>query len=205
MKKVLVLAAMVAVMGANDCSAGLIVSNSIDGVNPGSFNLFTAGQETGANVSAGGIGRVGVSGENAANTYRTGSWNVAALDTGRYVTFTITPTAGYAIDFSLFTYSGSATGSGPTSAAFRSSADGFTSSLGAASVAGATIDLSTLTNVTSAIEFRLYAWGAKNNSSGTMDIDSFSFQGGVSAVPEPSALLLVGSVLGCGIMRRRRG
>lgn len=204
MKKILVLAAMVAMMVANDCSAGLIVRNSIDGANPGVFSPFTAGQETGANVSAEGIGRVGVSGDNAANAYRTGSWNVAALDTGRYVTFTITPTAGYAIDFSSFTYSGSATGSGPTSAAFRSSADGFTSNLGAASVAGATIDLSTLTKVTSTIEFRLYAWGAKNQS-GTMGIDSFSFQGGVSAVPEPSALLLVGSVLGCGFMRRLRG
>ncbi len=77
------------------------------------------------------------------------------------------------------------------------------SNIGTATGTGGTSDLGAagLTNVTTKIEFRLYAWGANNG--GTFGVDSFNFDGAVSAVPEPTSLILVGMACAPMLLRRR--
>ncbi len=60
-------------------------------------------------------------------------------------------------------------------------------------------DLS-FTNLQDASGFRIY----QVNSSRRFEIDNISISNSVSSVPEPSALLLVGSIIGTGLLRRRR-
>ena len=143
----------------------VIFSNSINGTNPSDYNPFTTGQTYNANITVSGIGfGSGVTSNEADNRYNVKGWNSSSIDATDYFTFTIAPNSGYEIDFSSFVYSGQASETGPVNFAFRSSIDGFTNNIGSTSASGSTIDLSgsSFQNITSAIEFRLYAWGASS-------------------------------------------
>ncbi len=178
-----------------------IFGNDITGTNPGLSNPFTTGQTVDGSITVSGIGRgSGVNGASANDRYNANSWNTVSLDTNAYFTFTLTPNAGQQIDFFDFTYTGQASGTGPTSFIFRSSIDGFTSNLGGPLATGATISLTdaSFQSITSAIEFRLYGFGA-TSSAGTFSVNDFAFQGTVSAVPEPTSLLLFGMAFASGL------
>lgn len=154
-----------------------IFTNPITDANPNSGNPYTSGQTIDANITVSGIGRgVGAIGANANNRYNARSWNTGSIDLTAYFEFTITPNASYEIDFSSFVYTGQMSPTGPTSFAFRSSLDGYTADIGSPSAGGTTIDLSSATyqNITSAITFRLYAWGA-SSASGTFSVNDFTF------------------------------
>jgi hypothetical protein len=159
-----------------------IFGNPITGTNPNTFNPYTNGQNVDPNISVSGIGRgSGISGNAANNRYNANSWNTMGIDLDAYFYFTLTPNAGQKINFSSFEYTGQASGTGPTSFAFRSSLDGFTDDLGTPTASGATIDLSgaEFQNITSEITFRLYGWDA-SLAAGTFSVNDFDFFGTTS-------------------------
>lgn len=166
-----------------------IWTNPITDSNPSASNPFTAGQTVAANLSVSGIGRgPGLNGNAGSNRYNALPWS-AALDANDYFYFTLTPNAGYKLNLTSFTYTGQASGTGPTQAAFRSSADSYGANIGSAGISSGTISLSAATyqNLTGAITFRFYAWGGSNPSAGTFSINDFTFNGTVVALPSITA------------------
>jgi hypothetical protein len=122
-----------------------------------------------------------------------------------YFEFTITPSAGHSVSLTSISFGSRSTTTGPTAYSFRSSADGYGSSLTTNSLtndgnwqASGTQSISlTFTGTTT---FRLYANGA-SSAGGTLRVDDFTLNGSVSAIPEPStyaaifgATALVGTI-----------
>lgn len=174
---------------------GQIFSNPITGTNPSSANPYTTGQTVDTNITVSGIGRgTGIIGTNTNNRYNAEGWNSTSLNANDYFTFTLTPNSGYEINFISFIYSGQASGTGPTSFVFRSSLDGYVANIGTATAIGTTIDLSSASyqNLTSAVTFRIYAWGA-SAPTGTFSINDFIFNGTVSAVSTTPANVALSS------------
>lgn len=160
-----------------------IFSNPITGTNPNTSNPYTIGQTFNTNITVSGIGRgTGITGQDTTNRYNANGWNSTSLDLNDYFEFTLTPNAGYSIDFNNFQYTGQRSATGPTVFAFRSSLDGFTNNIGSPSVTGSTISLeSTIYDVISAsITFRIYCYNASAQG-GTFSINDFDFTGNVSA------------------------
>jgi len=190
-------------------SAAVIFTNPITDTNPSLANPYTDGQNVAANVTASGIGRgAGISGSSGSNRYAGNGWNnatiVASITDNAYFTFTLTPAAGYEIDFDDFVYTGQASSTGPTSFSFRSSVDAFASDIGTPTATGTTISLTAASfqNLTTATEFRLYGAGA-SAAAGTFAVNSFTFNGDAVLVPEPASLGLIG-VGALSLLRRRR-
>ena len=159
-----------------------IFSNPITGTNPNTSDPYTTGQTVtpACCLTATGIGRgTGITGANANDRYNANSWNTATLDPTAYFTFTLTPNVGQEIDFVSFVYTGQASNAAINSFAFRSSVDGFTADLGAPTATGATIGLSgaAFQNITTSIEFRLYAWGSTAVAGNTFSVNEFTFNG----------------------------
>ena len=156
-----------------------IFSNPITGTNPNLSNPYTTGQTVSADVTASGIGRgTGITGSSANDRYNATGWNSAALDANDYFEWTITPVAGKAINFLNLVYTSQASGTGATTFSLRSSNDAFASSIASPVAAGGTINISALSNISSAITFRLYGWGA-SASTGTFSINDFTFSANV--------------------------
>jgi hypothetical protein len=159
-----------------------IFTNPITGTNPHTNNPYTSGETTNPNITVSGIGRgAGITGDNANDRYSAQNWSIP-FDNTDYFYFTITPNAGYEINFVSFVYTGQrSNGTGPTNFAFRSSLDLYTAPIGTPTDSGTTINLSSATyqNISGAITFRFYAWGA-NNGNGTFSINDFTFNGVVS-------------------------
>ncbi|MEP7164080.1 MAG: putative Ig domain-containing protein [Ferruginibacter sp.] len=176
-----------------------IFANTITGTNPNTSNPYTIGQTVNANITVSGIGRsAGITGTNANDRYTASGWNVASLDVTKYFEFTLTPNSGYRIDFSSFVYTGQASGTGPTSFAFRSSLDGYTANIGAPTATGTTISLSggAYQGLTTPVTFRLYGWAA-SGAAGTFSVNSFIFNGNVFVAP-PTATFVKTNVSICG-------
>ncbi|MBK8699748.1 MAG: hypothetical protein IPN29_09425 [Saprospiraceae bacterium] len=158
-----------------------IFTNPISGTNPNTSNPYTTGQVVATNIAVSGIGRgSGISGQNASDRYNADQWNLAALDANDYFYFTVTPNAGYSINLASFVYTSQASGSGPVNVALRSSIDNYANNIGSATVSGTTITLSAsqYQNISTAVTFRLYAWGG-SNVNGTFSVNSFTFNGTV--------------------------
>ncbi|NTV66708.1 MAG: PEP-CTERM sorting domain-containing protein [Chlorobaculum sp.] len=181
--------------GAN---AAVISANSITGTNPSADDPYVTGISSDPNITASGIGRsTGISAATASNRYSSRSWSTGAFDATDYFTFTLDANDGYEINFDDFFYTGTASASGPTAFAFRSSLDGFASDIGTPTATGATISLTApqFQHLTTPIEFRLYGYTA-GGGAGTFSINDYSFNGtvnGVDAIPEPSTLALLGA------------
>lgn len=160
-----------------------IFTNPITGTNPNTANPYTTGQTVDPNITVSGIGRgSAITGTNANDRYNASDWNTSAtLDVNDYFEFVITPNTGYTIDFVSFVYTGQRSSSGPNSFSMRSSADGFSSDIGAPTATGTTISLtaSSYQQVSSAIRFRVYGWAA-SAAGGTFSINDFTFNGTVN-------------------------
>lgn len=170
---------LVVMMGMVQLGWGQIFSNPIDGTNPNTDDPYITGQTVDPNITVSGIGRgAEISGTNTNDRYNANSWNTPSIDLDAYFYFTLTPNAGYEISFTDFVYASQASVTGPTSFAFRSSLDGFASDIGVPTADGTTIDLSSATyqDITAAIEFRLYGWGASGGT-GTFSVNDFTFNG----------------------------
>ncbi len=159
-----------------------IFTNPITGTNPGLTSPYTTGQVVDPNITVSGIVRgPDLAGRTANNRYNARAWNSPSLNPNDYFEFILTPNSGYEIDFVSFVYTGQASGTGPTNFAFRSSLDGFTTNIGTPIAAGATIDLSAVAyqDITEAITFRIYGWGASSGL-GVFSINDFTFNGFVT-------------------------
>lgn len=169
--------------GLNVLSSGGVTlwSNPITFSNPSSFNPFTNGQSVNSNLSVSGINfPAGVLNPAAAtDRFNVSNWDVSAtVNTNKYISFTLAPDAGYAIDFNSFVFTSQSSGSGPTSIVVRSSTDGYVANIGSPAVTGGTISLTggAYQNITSPITFRVYGAGA-TNTGGTFSINDFQFVG----------------------------
>lgn len=189
--------------------ADVISTNPITGTNPGADNPYVTGLSGNANITASGIGRgTGITASSANDRYSAKSWTTTgSLDTNDYFTFTLDAKDGNEINFTNFVYTGTASASGPTAFALRSSLDGFTTNIGSPTAAGSTIDLSDASyqGLTEQIEFRLYGYAA-GTGTGTFSVNDYTFNGTVEAVPEPNTLALfgVGSLLMLASRHRTR-
>jgi hypothetical protein len=193
-----------------------IFANPITDPSPSASNPFTSGQTFDANITVSGIGRgAGLSPNPAANRYNATSWSLSGIDLLDYFEWTLTPNAGFQIDLGDFQYTGQASGSGPSSFAFRSSLDSFGSDIGSPTASGTTIALNAAVyqDIASSITFRLYGFGA-SNVNGTFSINDFEFNGVVAsatgptpAVPEAPALItwgLLAATFSCAFRFRRK-
>jgi hypothetical protein len=176
----------VAVSGTVEVFSTGIFSNAITGTDPGLTSPYTAGQIVNPNITVSGIGRgTGISGAAASNRYSASGWSTGGLLATDYFTFTLTPNAGYEIDFTNFTYTGQVSTGTPT-LVFRSSLDGFTNDIGTMTTAGTTISLSgaAYQNIQTAIEFRVYGYGFAAAGT-TYSINDFTFNGTVPLASPP--------------------
>ena len=181
----MVLAVLVAT-SATTAKATNIHSNAIVDANPSSANPFTAGQTVSPNMSASGIGRgPGINPNAGGDRYNAIAWNTSALDVDDYFSWTLTPNAGFKIDFTALTGGWQRSGTGPNSYALRSSLDNYGSNITTGAITGTTFNLnlgaSSFDSITSAVTFRFYAW-AGTSASGTFSINDFIFDGTVSAL-----------------------
>ncbi len=184
-------------------------TNPITGTNPGQTQNYTANQVVAANITVGGITKgSGLGGANANDRYNTQGYTTSSsMSTNDYIEFTLTPNAGYEINFTNFIYTGAASGTGPTLFAFRSNVDNYGSNIGTANATGTTISLTAAAyqNRTTATTFRLYGWDA-GAGTGTFSINDFTFNGTVclrpSIVSQPTAsqTLCVGNALNLSVI-----
>lgn len=184
-----------------------IFSNAIESSSPGLTNPYTTGQSTVANITAFGIGRTGVTAHNAGNEYRATDWEQSdTIDpANKFFSLKLVANSGFAIDFENLVYVSGVYGNGPTQIAIRSNIDGFVANIATPGATGGTIDLTgaQFQGVSGDVEFRIYGVGA-NNSSGQFGVHEFTFNGAVSAVPEPAALSSLLLLCGTVAFRRRR-
>jgi hypothetical protein len=157
-----------------------IWTNPITGTDPGmNAGNYIASQVVIGNISVSGISKgAGINGNPGSNRYNANNWNSAGIDLTKYFSFTLTPNSGYKINFTSLVYSSQASPSGPLNFGIRSSVDGFAANIAMPPVAGGTISFSDVAfqNVNTAITFRVYAWGASQNT-GTFSINDFTFNG----------------------------
>lgn len=167
-----------------------IFDNPITGTNPNTSNPYTFGQTVNTNITVSGIGRgTGITGTAANDRYNASGWNTVTLDVNDYFEFTITPNASIGVNFISFAFTLQRSGTGPVSAALRSSLDGFSTDIGAVTTAAApgvlnTIDLSAgaYQNLSSSITFRIYGWAA-SAAGGTLSVNDFTFNGITNVLP----------------------
>ncbi|MBE8727442.1 T9SS sorting signal type C domain-containing protein [Flavobacterium hungaricum] len=152
------------------------IGNNSSGSNP-----YTTGQTVDPNITVSGIGRASaLIGSNVNGRYAASNWTgTTAINLNNYFEFTLTPNSGIGINFVSLEYDGQISGSGGnfTNFAIRSSIDGFSSNISTPGSGGGTISLSAAAfqGVTSAITFRIYAWGAA--TSRVYGINDFTFNG----------------------------
>jgi hypothetical protein len=166
--------------------AATIHSNEITDANPSAANPFTSGQTVAANTTATGIGRgPGITANSGSNRYNATSF-ASTLDLNDYFYWTLTPNSGYQIDFTNLTGNWQRSSTGPNGYALRSSLDNYGANIASGAITGSgnavsfNLDLSAsaFNSVTSAITFRLYAFGG----GGTFSVNDFVFDGAVSAL-----------------------
>jgi hypothetical protein len=212
-------------LGFGSAAFGQLVAWEITGANASVTNPQPAGllaaHVTGGSLTIGS----GVSASNTNDFFSANGFNTtslaAAISGGDYLSFTITPAAGYALNISSVSFNtGVSTAVTNFNAALLSSVTGFNSAGALHSYSFATttppaqsITLSgtaALQSVTGALEFRLYGWRDSSGTSTfrlrTLSGNDLVVTGSVSAIPEPGtyAVLLGAAALAGAAIRRRR-
>jgi hypothetical protein len=165
-----------------------IYSNPITDTNPSASNPFIAGDIVDENLTASGISRgPGINPNAGSNRFNATAWAFPDFNPDDYFSWTITPKQNFKVGFTWLSGAWQLSGTGPNSYELRTSLDNFTASLGgvgtisgSGSASNYTIDLSSIQNVASAIEFRLYGY-AGTAAAGTFSINDFTFDGLVEA------------------------
>lgn len=164
----------------------IIFKNDINHSNPSQFNPFTIGQITDVNISATGIGRgPGLIAFSGADVYGVTGWDTPAVDLTAYLEFTLTPNAGFKINFTSQEFRCNLSGApNLTPYVVRSSIDNYTSNIpfsqatfGAPTVVN--LSGSSFQNVTTPITFRLYPFGG-SGSTAFFSVNEFTFKGTVT-------------------------
>ncbi len=121
-------------------------------------------------------------------------FNTPSVNTAKYLEFTISPTANYAMSINSISFFDQKSNTGPTSWVLRSSLDGYVSDLNTPSpgttnstfpATAQTVDLGiNFQNITPSVTFRLYAYGA-SSSAGTWRLDNLAIDGSIYDVLNP--------------------
>jgi hypothetical protein len=168
-----------------------IWTNPITDANPSASNPFVLGDVFDPNITVSGISRGPTINPNAGgNRYNATAWPVSPLgiDLGDYFSLTLTPNAGYEIDFTNWTFKAQVSATGPVSFAVRSSLDGFTSDIYNPVIPNTALETGPYVaslvapgfqNITTPITFRIYGWGG-TGAAGTFSINEFTFNGSVN-------------------------
>lgn len=208
--------------GAASGRADIIVQYDLDG-EPGDQE-FSAPATENAGISGLNMARgPGISPSSAGDSFSSNGWDDIASDEFMSFGFSVDPLSLASLENLQITTRSSNTG--PGNLGLFHSGDGFTTSLHTFTQSGSdfldsTVDLSSLSNLTGTQEFRIYALndtsanGGTISAAGTFRIANFdegggaggvTFNGTVSAVPEPSSFSVFGlAVLGGLTLRRRR-
>lgn len=204
---------------------GQLAAWEITGANAATTNPQSAGALA-AHLSSGSLTLgSGVTASNTTDFFSANGFNTtslaAAISGGDYLSFTITPAAGYALNISSVSFnSGVSSAVTNFNASLLSSATGFNTASALHSYSFATttpptqsITLSgtiALQNVSGALEFRLYGWrdsaGTSTFRLRTLSGNDLVVTGSVTAIPEPGtyAVILGAMVLASAAIRRRR-
>ena len=126
------------------------------------------------------------------NSLSTTGFNSATINTAKYIQFSVTPNANYAVVFNNISFYDQKSGTGPTTWVLRSSLDGYVANLNTPSAANtpfaATPNVVELglnfQNIATAVTFRLYAYGA-TSSAGTWRVDDLTIEGSLFDVSNP--------------------
>lgn len=167
-----------------------IFSNEITDTDPSDDNPYTNGQYVDPNITVSGIGRgsniTPVQNLFSNDKYAAYNWSIV-FHPDDYIEFVLTPNPGKQINFINFDYDGFTSAyfeQPPTNISIRSSLDGFTNGIGSPNLTGNNIiDLSAseYQNITSAITFRVFAWGG--SPQGVFGLERFEFNGSVTDIP----------------------
>jgi hypothetical protein len=131
----------------------------------------TASATNAQGVTAGALTRGGALTPAAGtNSINSSGWSTGGLDKTKYYTLALTPPNGCGIGVMSLALDWSASGTGPTSAAIGTSADGFTATTPATTMGSSTVSISA--NAPSGmLEIRVYGLGA-SATTGTMRIQN---------------------------------
>lgn len=212
-------------MAVGTTTFGQLAAWEITGANAGITNPQPA-SSLAAQVASGSLTLgSGVSASSTTDFFSANGFNTtslaAAISGGDYLSFTITPAAGYALNISSVSFnSGVSSAVTNFNASLLSSATGFNSASALHSYSFATttpptqsITLSgtaALQNVAGALEFRLYGWrdsaGTSTFRLRTLSGNDLVVTGSVTAIPEPGtyAVVLGAIVLAGAVIRQRR-
>lgn len=157
----------------------------------------------------------------AANSFTASGWTGQATD---YFSFGFIVDDEFIVDLASLSIGTRSSGTGPGTIGVYYSGDNFTTALGTITQGSGTnvntvIDLSSLTNLTGVVEFRLRAIGTNSAGGGTtastgtfrvtnyfensVNQNGFYVIGSVSAIPAPGAIALLGIAGALGTRRRR--
>lgn len=208
------LAAMTLSFGLLESPAAVIALYPFDTIASGSSpSLDTDPNSTASSIFAGaGVSMVSSSTGNPTPSGAMQNANTTteafAISGNDYFEFTITPQSGYQMDLTSLSLQYQRNNlSAPTNLFIRSSVDSYGSnlfsdgSLPAGSFETGTLSLSSILSfqdLTSAVTFRIYAWGGSGATS--LRFDNVTLSGTMSAVPEPSSCLML--VMGLAVLSR---
>jgi Family of unknown function (DUF5689)/Secretion system C-terminal sorting domain len=134
----------------------------------------------------------GVTGASTDKALSTTGFNTAAINTSKYLQFTISPNANYAMVLNSISFYDQKSATGPSAWVLRSSLDAYASNLNTSMVPNTTFpDVPNVVefgidfqNISTAVTFRLYAYGA-SSSAGTWRIDDLTLEGSLFDVSNP--------------------
>ena len=160
-----------------------------------------------------GFARSGLSFRNAANNHSSSGFGLAnAINTAQYVEFSVSTSAGYALELTGLSYSTTRSNNGPRSGAVRSSFEGYAAGSGTGSTWSTATGPASVTNnwafspyisgSAGTATFRFYGWDAQaSNPGANLAIDDVTLNGDVIALARmtavtstpPAATVIVGS------------
>lgn len=156
---------------ANPCAfSGVMVTYSF--ASAAGNQASTAASTTATGVTAAPITRAAtLTAVSGAGSINSSNWATSAtLDPTKYYTFSITPPSGCALTLTSAAVDAKSSGTGPASAAIATSADNYATTAAVSTSAASTPAL-TVSGATSAVEIRVYGYGA-TATGGTMRLQS---------------------------------
>lgn len=170
--------------------SGSIWSNPITSPSAGINSPYISGQTVTSNLTVSGLELFGSSKASANDRFNSSQWLVS-LDENKYFSWTLTPNSGFELNISSLDFSLQSSNSGPNMFAVRTSMDGFDSNLyNSAKTQGNEQSFAipvNITNKTSSVEIRLYAYGY-DNTGGTFSVNDFDFKGSLVLVCTPPTI-----------------
>lgn len=204
--------ALLAALGSPHAAWGAVIA---------SYNLNSnfAPTSTHSNVSATNVGQGGGLSEFDINgsQLRTREWENSSLSTARsagdFVTFTVTPSAGFKLDLTSLTFDNTIDTGGsshpPTTFQVGIVINGSETLYSSMATGGGATSISplALSDITTSAEIRLYAWGGGTTGNRRWYLDNIVLNGSLTPVPEPTtwALAALASVVLWAFRRRDAG